>query len=105
IHDDPRDQPDDSPVAMRRQFHILNVVTPVRRREKALPTAFAPSTRAAGANRQQGAEDVLGIEPELGTKSAADVRGDEPEKVQRKTKTVCQRPGMCMGQLTRGVVC
>src|SRR5262249_28024590 len=104
VREDARAEPDDPAIATSGEFHVLDVIAPMRCREKTLPPAFAPRTRAAVANRQKCAEDVLSVESQLGAKSTTDVRGDEPEFVQRKTQAVCQRTRMRVRQLTGRVM-
>src|SRR5262245_66271559 len=65
VRDDARAKPDDSAVATSRKLHVLDLIAPMRRGEKTFATALAPGTRAASANRQQRAEDVLGLETEV----------------------------------------
>src|SRR5262245_51856902 len=74
-------------------------------REDAFAPSFLPGARAAGAHGEERANDVLRVETELGAKSAANVRGDEPQPVERQSEALAQRSGMDVRQLTRGVMC
>src|SRR5262245_1806866 len=51
IGDETRPQPDDSAVALGREFGKLDLVASMRGREKAFAPSFGPGTRAAGAHR------------------------------------------------------
>jgi hypothetical protein len=76
----------------------------VRGREKTLAPTFCPGARAAGAHREQRADDVLGIETELGPESAPNVRSDEPQLVEWKPDASAEQSGMGVRQLARRVV-
>src|SRR5215510_5701162 len=79
VREDPRAESDDPAVTTSGELRVLDVIAPMRRREKTLSAAFAPGTRAAVANRHKCAEDVLRVETQLGTESTTDIGGDEPE--------------------------
>src|SRR5262245_48748480 len=88
VREDARAESDDPAVATSGQLRVLDVITPMRRREKTLSAAFAPGTRAAVTNRHTCPEDVLRVETQFGAESTADVGDDEPEFMERKTKAV-----------------
>jgi hypothetical protein len=99
IGDETRPQADDPAVAPGCEFGILDLVASMRGREKAFAASFGPGTGAAGAHRQERANDVLSIKTELGPKSATDVGSDKPQLVKRQRKALAQGSGVSVRQL------
>src|SRR5262249_15902797 len=86
---------DDPAVRPGCEFGVLDLVASMCGREKTLAPPFCPGTGAVRAHRQERANHVLSVKPELGSKSATDIGSDEPHLVKRKAEAFAQ--GSCVG--------
>src|SRR5262249_58965198 len=78
ISDQASAEADDPAVASGCEFGVLDLVASMRGREKTLAPPFCPGTVAVGAPRQERANHVLSVKPELGAKRAAGIGSAEP---------------------------
>src|SRR5262249_23694992 len=104
ISDQAGAEADDPAIAPGCEFGVLDLVASMRAREKTLAPPFCPGAGAVRVHRQERANHVLSVKPELGPKPAADIRKDEPQLVKRQAEAFAQ--GSCVGvwQLTRCVM-
>src|SRR5262245_15126736 len=66
-----------------REFGILDLIAPMRGREKTLGSSFHPGAGPAGAHGQERANDVFRVKTELGPKCPADIRSEGPQLGER----------------------
>src|SRR5919201_1069882 len=99
VRDDPGADPEDRPVLLRREFHVLDMVPPMDRRDEVLRPIFDPLDRTSEAHREMADVRLPGIDWDLAAEPAADVRGDHVDQMLRMLQDDRQHEAMDEGVL------